>query len=188
MSLCFSCVSVHSSDMNLTWLSFQQNDVRVKFEFKGEKRWGFDQVHLFNVVSADLSLCFLDLWPLFFSLGSCSSLDPSSWKTWRRKPKWLSVRRWTFTTPTMRYEAFTHLHLFWCWYWEKCLTKWISTSKLCFLLAVGDSTDHSGRPGQGCGAAGSQRSHEEPEDPPGAPDLLSGEQPPDSNTRTKPWN
>ncbi|KAF3857065.1 hypothetical protein F7725_008924 [Dissostichus mawsoni] len=30
--------SVHSSDMILTRLSFQQNDVRVKFEFKGEKR------------------------------------------------------------------------------------------------------------------------------------------------------
>lgn len=44
------------------------------------------------------------------------------------------------------------------------------------LVAVGDSSDHSGRPGQGRGAAGSQRSHEEPEDPPGAPDVFSGQQ------------
>lgn len=56
----------------------------------------------------------------------------------------------------------------------------IFTPKLFFLLTVGDSTDHSGRPRQGRGAAGSQRSHEEPEDPPGAPDLLSGQQLPDS--------
>lgn len=56
----------------------------------------------------------------------------------------------------------------------------ISTVKSGFLcFVVGDSTDHSGRPGQGRGAAGSQRSHEEPEDPPGAPDVLSGRQLPD---------
>lgn len=40
--------------LNLMLPSFQQNDVRVKFEFKGEKRWGFEQVHHFNVVSGDL--------------------------------------------------------------------------------------------------------------------------------------
>lgn len=43
-------------------------------------------------------------------------------------------------------------------------------------FAAGDSSDHSGRPGQGCGAAGSQHSHEESEDPPGAADVLSGQQ------------
>lgn len=44
------------------------------------------------------------------------------------------------------------------------------------LCAAGDSSDHSGRPGQGRGAAGPQRSHEEPEDPAGAADLVSGGQ------------
>ena len=48
--------------------------------------------------------------------------------------------------------------------------------KLFCLPAAGDPTDHSGWPRQGRGAVGSQRSHEEPEDPPGAADLLSGEQ------------
>lgn len=46
-------------------------------------------------------------WPLMTFLlllptGSCSSRVPSSWTTWGRKLKWLSVKRWTFTTPTTR--------------------------------------------------------------------------------------
>lgn len=40
--------------------------------------------------------------------------------------------------------------------------------------AVGDSIDHSGRPGQSCRAAGSQCSHEESEDSPCAAGLLWG--------------
>lgn len=43
-------------------------------------------------------------------------------------------------------------------------------------LVVGDSSDHSGRPRQGCGAAGSKCSHEESKDPPGAPEYFSGQQ------------
>lgn len=44
------------------------------------------------------------------------------------------------------------------------------------VLAVGDSVDHSGRPRQGSGAAGSECSHEESEDPPGASESVSGQQ------------
>lgn len=41
-------------------------------------------------------------------------------------------------------------------------------------LLVGDPVDHSGRPGQSCRAAWQECSHEEPEDPAGAAEPLSG--------------
>lgn len=33
---------------------------------------------------------------------SCNFLDLLSWTTWRPRPRWLSVKQWTSTTPTMR--------------------------------------------------------------------------------------
>ena len=128
---------------------------------------------LLKCLKSPVETCSPDLWPpdLFLSVGFCSFLALSSWTTWGLKPKWLSARWWTFTTPTMRYKA-AHFKLL-------ILNKMskIYTPNLCFsLFAAGDSTDDSGWPGQGRGAAGSQRSHEEPEDPPGAADVLSGQQ------------
>lgn len=60
--------------------------------------------------------------------------------------------------------------------WNKKKVYLHQSSNFLFFLAVGDSIDHSGRPRQGGGAAGSKRSHEESEDPPGAPESLSGQQ------------
>lgn len=75
-----------------------QNDVRVKFEFKGEKRWGYVLLCRRGRLTAAAP------WLFLFPAGSCSFHDLSSWKTWRQKLKWLLANQWTSTIPTTKYK------------------------------------------------------------------------------------